>query len=701
MPNNSSDLTAGKNLSDDNEDNVATLETGFDGDDSLIVLVPDDPTTLEFQKAICLKGDKIAHLSVVDDNPFIRSMAAIADSSDMQEAQFCIYGYERGFKPLYRTLDRIINLANDIDNADNQVLLEAFCKLKADCDAKKGFRNIGRPKLPKIDDAYVVKLKEDPCRKLIDFYFPGADGAIRSRYTTVTTWAKKHNKTGFVDWLDNDISCDGGEGLVNCGSGIKGAIKFLGIINQDKKPALVSQVTPIDLAKQVGKDTRVEVVKPSWLDKDAKDFLVFASVEGGKLFLYDLIDTNKRSIEAVVKLKHASEYASAYDYSASLSDLVMDNIQSLRKLITPAEFIMWQDKFQTYIMPLYATWVDNNENVVKRCTNSHYAVMVEIGQIIEHESDFDAAFPEVFEQHYPDAVPNVFDIGYSTKEIDKIGRFKGTLDIDWAGSNLIAYHFMGAYWETTANRKWKRGKSDSDGLMRYLSEPPVGHEYLLMTAHGSPIALAGRVDFDNARKEFKRWKDLRLNQNIKDDTDILIAIENGIIGVWFSPIKTTKQPKKGETQQPYVYDGVFVEVGKTNHKDFRGKWLIPEKRMERIWNYVSHYWDIVIPEPLNELVVNQGTDAREVLDYDEAEEVMKGFVNRTQVGDERLNDHERKDKHYTRLPDLCSDQEVGYDYVKDGDRYRRAAAGEVGKRMCIPLVMKCGRMWVHLPSVNG
>ncbi len=688
------------NAAKENGEAVLTLDTGYNGGDELQPDIMQD----DFEVSICLKGDKTTKLSIEDANPLLRDIGEIANSDDLRDAQVSIYGYEKGFGSLYRTLDMILTLSIKVPDIDSAVILAAFIDLKKAVDEGKGFINIGRPKLGKIDDKWVANFKESPCPVLLAFFFPNADATLRSKYNTILTWAVEYNRHNFVTWISNTIYIDdekAKDGKVACGKGIVAALKFIRSIKPKKDADVGSKDKPVDFAKKIGDNTKVQIPRPTWLEKDG-NFLILGSVSGDTLTLFDVTDSDQRRIDATVKLRHATQYAAQYDHKAQSSEQISEIIQNIRKLIMPPEFLMWQDNYTMYLMPIYPTWIDDNGKV-SHCRENHFSVVIEIGDIPESGSDFDTTFPVVYDgqnTEHDKAGFDVFSIGYSTKELDLIAKSKENLNIEWSGNSLISFKCMGARWETTSQRKWLPGKKDpKNGLMKYQSEVPSGFPYLKLAMFDGGNILSEAVDFDKARKEFKRWKDLQGRSGVISDIDIILAIEHGVIGIWFPPIKAAASLKKDDTKPEYVYSGEFMVVGKMNAGHIVGKWCVPEKKMERIWNFISNPWEIRVPNRLDEIVIGEGEQARECLSYEEAIPITTIYYPKPLPGDDRLNEYELRDKHYTRLPDLCSDQAVGKEYVLDeNDRYRRTTGREVGKRMCIPLILVCGRMWVHLPS---
>ena len=668
------------------------LESGHEGNNELR---PDTAMDDDFNTKICIKGDKAEIIDSDDANLIVRGIGEVVNSEDMIEAQLGIHRYETGFLPLYRTLNRIINLAMTVEDADNEVLMAAFKDIKKKIDDGNGIRNIGKPKLSKIDEEYVAKLKAEPCRHLLSFLFPNADPSLRSKYHTIISWAKSANRHNFVDWISNEIVYQGPKEDVKCGKGIKGALKFVKMIEPKRSKVVSSNDKPVDFAKHAGDNSKIVIPKPEWIEKEMNNLMIFASVNGENLELYDITDTDMRHVEAAIKQRHATHFAAEYDYSEELNEQTMEQIQNIRKLIMPTEFLMWQDQWVTYIMPLYPTWVDDNGKV-SHCYHLHYAIILDMSDIPEKGQDYDTTFPAVYGQDRSNKNSDVLKIGYATKEIDKIGKFDGDFNIEWTSDNMYSYKFMDALWETTGNRVYRQGKKDTvTGLCRGLSEPPLGFEYLHMSKFRSSIIISRDIDFDRARKEYKKWKDLQSSGGVKGDTDVVVVVENGVVGVWFSPIPA---PQKKDEKQTYLYDGAFFEVGKDIDKRYRGKWCIPEKRIERIWNFISHPWELLIPGHTEDLLIGEGATTKECLSFDEALLVMEANKEKALPGDDRLTKQELKDKHYMRLIDLCSDKEVGKEYVADGSSFRVAGAGEKGKRLCLPFILKCGRIWLHLPT---
>ncbi|MEI6557544.1 MAG: hypothetical protein WCO00_03990 [Rhodospirillaceae bacterium] len=694
MSNNSNSEINGENSGEETADNVIDFIEEVESDDdgeAVRDIMQDD-----FEISICLKGGKVTKIDAESKNLIIRAMAAIANSSDLLDAQISIYGHQKGFGHLYRILDQINKLTEIIDEADNAVILSAFKALKSDVDSGMGFINIGRPKLPKPDDEFVAALKKEPFNVLLGFYFPNADAQLRSKYRVIMSWAKKNNRHNFVDWISNEIVYQADEGDVKCGKGISGALKFVRLIEKTNKATTASTEKPIDHAKKVGHNSKISIDIPGWLEGTTGNLMILACVNGDKVDLYDVTTSDQRVIDTAIKLRHAAYFANAFDDEVMSADQTIEMIKNVRKLIMPSEFLIWQDKYHMYMIPLYPTWKDDNGNI-KRKTKNHYAIMLDIPDILEKDQDYEVTLPVVFGEGNDEYLPDVLKLGYSTKDIDPIGRYSGELNIEWSGNSQYSFKCLGALWETTAHRTWRPGKKDPvTGLERYLSEPPTGFEYIRLAAFDAAQFLSGNIDFDKPKKEFKKWKELQYANGFKKDTDVLIAIENGIIGIWFSPIKVENK-KDSSAKVKYAYDGAFFEIGHTKSK-IRGKWCVPEKRIERIWNFISHPWELYIPSNTDDLEIGEGGNITECLSVEDAEKYLKSVKTGPLAVDKLLNEWELRDKHYTRLPDLCSVREGSHKFIEDSGKIRRAQAHENGKYLCLPIILKCGRVWVHLPS---
>ncbi len=259
-----------------------------------------DRPTLDFEAALFTDGanPKRKALPTLSSNRLLSGLGALAGNSAMVAAQQSIYGSQIGFRPLYQMLDGVINEAMLWDEATDKEVHETVVAIHKDLEDGYGYANIGCPKLPAIKDNFATQVKENTCKALIDILFPLADSSIRSKYTKVTKWSKEHNRHSFVDWLENDIRYESTSGYVNCGKGLKGALKFISIIEKSDTPTVKSDQDPIDLAKQIGSNTRFEVPIPGWLDAEISNCLILAFRENNKFFLYDVMETEKKTIGA-------------------------------------------------------------------------------------------------------------------------------------------------------------------------------------------------------------------------------------------------------------------------------------------------------------------------------------------------------------------------------------------------------------------
>lgn len=211
-------------------------------------------------------------------------------------------------------------------------------------------------------------------------------------------------------------------------------------------------------------------------------------------------------------------------------------------------------------------------------------------------------------------------------------------------------------------------------------------------------AVSADLDFDRARKVYKRWKEIAYANGLKRDTEVLLVVENGEFGVWFPPVKAAKQPAGSDAV--YAFDGEFIKAGTTTEVRLRGKWCVPEKKFERIWNFISNPWELLVPNRLETLVLGQGDQQQGCLSFPQALTVMDTNAVRSSPADGQLNKHELADKAYQRHLNLGDEREGSVEWVEQDSAYRRAIHGETGCRLFVPLILKCGRMQVHLPSVG-
>ena len=163
-------------------------------------------------------------------------------------------------------------------------------------------------------------------------------------------------------------------------------------------------------------------------------------------------------------------------------------------------------------------------------------------------------------------------------------------------------------------------------------------------------------------------------------------VENGEIGIWYPPIKAAKQPANGG--EVYAYDGKYIKVGTTSETRLRGKWCVPEKKIERIWNFISNPWTLGVPAKLGSIVLGTGDHKQGCLSLEQALAVVSTNQNLSFPGDDELNDRERQDKGYQRLLNLCADQDGEPGWLEENGVYRRATHDEHGMRLCVPLILR-------------
>ena len=761
------------NNTSSNEDNVINF-----GNDEVapVEITPEDPMLADMRLKLSQVGEKRKELLLTSTNLITRAISEIANSSDFIETQKAIYAFETGFTPLYRVLDKVVKLGDQIvyllgdknkagqtksadeNKEDRETVFKAFSDLEKVKKDGLGIVNIGKAKLPKVNDAFIDELKANPCPKLIDFLFSSADPSTRSDYRKITSWAQRHDRHNFVDWISNEIVYDGvptadnTSGIEKCGKGIKGAVKFVRCTEQTEAASISIDKSALDYAKEICEksNAKLSMPKPEWLSEKENDkgepatFMILATVKGGELTVYDVTDGDKRTYENAIKQRHSSHFATVFDQKEENRGAIVEQVQNIIKLISAPELLIWQDQYATYLMPIYPTWLDGKKNVIPCKEESQYCIVLQFQDIGEKDSEFDATFPITFGGESGSELPH----GFSTTDVKKIRSYKGPLEIEWVGRNMLSFKSMGVSWEKFDPKAFIPGKAEPNGLMRYISAKPVGFDYVRMAIFSSAYIVSENIDFARAKKEFSKWKDLqyaKTSSYARTDVDILIAVENGIIGVWFYPIKA----KKTNSSDPdtYNYEGNFVQIGTTTHNLLRGKWLIPEKRIERIWNFISHPWELLIPDGTEDYTIGEGDKAYECLSYDDALVLMVTNPEQTYRADSKLTEQEVRDLHYDRLINLCSDKEAGTSWVEEqgvwkGEypedksirkgyahlskvvdvnpeqqashnsasaevtpettlstpSFRVACEGEKGKRLVLPLVLKCGGIWLTLPT---
>ncbi|MFZ4702418.1 MAG: hypothetical protein ACOYMG_20435, partial [Candidatus Methylumidiphilus sp.] len=357
----SANTTQESNHPSDTEDNVLQLPEQEIAPEEL---APEDPMLADFRLKVCQTGEKRKQLSAKAENPILRMIGEIANSADFVESQQTIYAYETGFMSLYRTLDRIIKLGNQIAETDYITVEKALSDIKKDIKGGLGFVNIGRPDLPAINEKYVNAFKADPCSKLVDFFYASAGPNTRAEYRKITSWCQRHNRHNFVQWISDEIVYDGTptadnpSGLQKCGKGIKGALKFVrNVERKETTIVLAPDTAPIDYAKAICDEanTMTVIAKPDWVNEkenekgEPANFMILASVKGDQLVIYDVIDSDKRTYEKAIKNRHSSPFAKAFDQGVVSREVILEQIKNISKLISAPELLIWQDKYMTYL----------------------------------------------------------------------------------------------------------------------------------------------------------------------------------------------------------------------------------------------------------------------------------------------------------------------------------------------------------------
>ncbi len=624
-------------------------------------------------------------------DPFIAAIASLSLSPDFLTTQLSIYAYETGNSPLYRFLNGLLNLGEQIkrmNDADLKVSLGNFRAIITNEDAlaktenrkPRGFQNIGSVSIPIINDKYIELIRREPVevfKLLTRIFFPNASAGLRARYYEVLHFASEKAIPNFVTWLAGEHECTV-NGKIEKKFGLTGAYNKIKFVSIEKDP-LASIKTDDELNKAFNTNTKETLKKPDWLPTSDKPFFILSQIVNGNLEIVNVTANDPTQIKAAVRNRHGQLFPSDLDYSIGNSGLKMrDAVHALIKFVGPSELILWQDEGSFHLMPTNEQWIDDESpNEVKSDKSLHFAVMLRLYPPIDEKTGDFARFPEfaVFDDSKT-YERDIFGVGYTTSQIDKILRFKGEPKFEWANEARSAFRFMGAEWYSSDNRRsLPRTKADdANKRTRQPSCLPYGFQYIsgcIIERDGQRLRsarLTDNIDFSQARVEYKKWVEARTNQKLPVPSEVVICVKDGVIGAWFEPVRNDK----GE----FVYNSEqqLVQIGTCSVTALRGQWRIPVDQMTRVWGLMTSGWSMMIPEKLPLIQYFEEPN----LDVDLALEILEAM----------------EDEPYGYMPDLCSTNKDDRLYIikaeDDGVYY------EGKTRLCIPLVLNCENLWVYL-----
>ena len=274
---------------------------------------------------------------------------------------------------------------------------------------------------------------------------------------------------------------------------------------------------------------------------------------------------------------------------------------------------------------------------------------------------------------------DVFGVGYTTTEIDKILKCNSDPVFEWLNDNKSGFKFMGASWYNYPKRHPKPRSADDQKAkrVRLPSRAPYGFEYIAgcifhddKGRHNGDM-MSEDVDFSKARLEFKTWVEARTQVGLAEPTEIVICVKDGVIGIWYEPVRNAN----GE----YIYnaDQALVKIGTTEVAELKGQWRVSVDRIRRVWGLLASGWSLYIPHLLEDVALFKEPN----LDFDGALDVLNS---------------ESEDQPYGHMQNLCSTSE--HDDCLFEVANSEAEDEHWVARLCIPLVLRCNTLWVYLYS---
>ena len=701
------------------------------------------------REELCIdEGDVI---DVNDANPIIRLFGTLANSADLIEVQTNIIKYNQGSAGLFRFLGALLTAGEEILRASRDQVGEAFGYLykKLSAEAKeaatnnrknKGLRNIGVPVIPVASQKFITRVFTDPeflYKTLVDFYFPNLSPSMKRQYVAVIYWGHIKKQPNFVEWLAGEHSVIEEGNKIELRRGLIGAYKFI----KKTEPRTIkpeNQFLNDALIEKAFQNATEEFITqaPDWLNKCVQDtdepFMLLGAFAGDEIRFVNYVSTNKSHITAAINTGRGSLFTSDLDFSEG--DKNQKIINAVANLITYSgapELVIWEDvNSYIYVMPLFDEWIkDDSPKVRETDRNNHFAAIlrlyfnfddnisaVEIDYAPDsyEEDQYQNIDPpekirtpgyEGLEGYTPSASGNgaidieegryyskdpegsIMKVGYVTSEVLKLKDFKGDVKESLKfNEDKSAITFMGVQWLPASTRRQKRqdAKDIEKKRTRLPTIPGYGFEYILACSYNEltpddPSYEYGRVmseniDFRYARDVFKIWTETRTQQGVSKPEYITICVKDGEIGIWFEDVVVN-----GITY--YENHGELIRVGTTEPWLF-GQWRVPVYQLQRVWNVMTGPWEFYLPWHIDAVKYHP-------------ERNMNLHQLKYQMASERKDGENLSFGH---LPNLCSTREIDdglYTYVYGDDINDENAPTET-KRKCVPLVLRCGAMWLYL-----
>ena len=683
-------------------DHHGATEANLNGNASKDVGLPEEDIITESAVIDDLRledGDEL-----VDEigSPILAELSRLANSPDLLATQRTILAYQKGDAHLFRFLKMVLDVGELIISSDTDEVLKAFSFLREKITDKNdrckedkgrrntGIKNIGVPSVPIADQKFAKRVKEDSAflyKTLVNFYFPNVSGTMRTQYSRVVNWAHEKQEPNFVTWIagSHEVTIGGVQMQKN---GLYGA--FLKInetaISRDDKADIK---TDDEIGKAFDNTNRVlPVAVPEWLGERVDDFdepfMMLGRVEGKEIKFINYVSTATSQIKSSIKAGRGDLFPSDLDYNTGIATIKMvDAIKNLVTFSGAPELIMWQDSDgQTYVMPLFDQWINDDQPNVKKVNRaSHFAGVLTLFNAYDQiEGKIDMLeFPNSVDAEF-DRESDIFSVGFITNQVAKLKEFRGDAgqSINWVDDDRCVLEFMGAQWVHSPNRRPKK-QTDEDKKHKRTRQPavaPYGYKYLLgckfnedgVTKYGEIIG--NDIDFALARAVFKKWSECRKLHGLKERPDhITICVKNGEIGIWFENVIDD-----GITH--YDNGNKLVKVGTVPvTPTLKGQWRVPTYQLTRVWNLMTGPWELVAPYHLDVIKYHP----EENLDFQDALDVMEG----------------EPDLPFGHMKNLCSTREVDDGLIKgtitvDGQEVQAV------RRKCIPLVLRCGALWLYL-----
>ena len=649
-------------------------------------------------------------------NPILAELSRLANCSDLIATQRTIIAYETGDAPLFRFLDLVRKAGQLILNSDNADIEAAFSHLQKTLSVGNGktrrktpqivanIKNIGIPIIPSVDSKFIGRVKSDALylyKVLINFYFPNVSSPMKAQYSTVLNWAHENSVENFVSWIAGQHTISTGAQEVTRG-GLKGAFLKIKSLQRDSETNNdYYSLDEIDKAFE-STDKIVSIDKPGWINECVEDtgvpFMVLGRICGGELQIINYASSSPAYIKSIIKASSGSLFPIDMDYTkGNVSQKMASAIKNFVIFAEPLGLIIWQNtNGGTYLSPLY----DDRES--EDCpVNDLDDRRVRIASILDIFSIYGKddlkleqfEFPEAVDAEYDDNA-DIISIGYITTEIAKIKEFKGDVgsSFKWVGDETCMLEFMGALWVLGANSVVKKKAAiDKEAKNKKIQMAlPYGYRYLVGCKFYEKYRLkygerlSSDIDFTLARCVYKNWLSARKDAGIQPEPEhIVICVKGGEIGIWY---------------QNVIMDGIIsydnnnslVKIGTLPlTPTMKGQWRVPTNQLHKVWNLITGPWELFSPYYLEEINYHP----EKTLDINRALEVME-LEPYCEFGSMRNLCSTRN------IDDGLIEIEIEYkdDMVADDKRMidDSVTIETTVVRKCVPLVLRCGALWVYL-----